>query len=112
MEVDVGHVGELLHATVDEEALEAGHSGLDHGPKLQLHEEPSVVLTQRSVDTDVSVWHRAASLYLIARNDASPEGRVHETPSRGLPLLFVEVAERGGGGDAISVEVFNNKIEQ
>lgn len=39
VEVGLSHVRKLVHAAVDQEALEAGHSGLDHGPELQLHRD-------------------------------------------------------------------------
>lgn len=36
VEISVAHMGKLLHAAVDEETLEAGHAGPDHGPEFQL----------------------------------------------------------------------------
>lgn len=42
VEVGLSHVRKLVHAAVDQEALEASHSGLDHGPDLQLHTHTSL----------------------------------------------------------------------
>lgn len=36
VQIAVSHMRELVNSTVDEEAFEASHSGLDHGPKLKL----------------------------------------------------------------------------
>lgn len=48
VEVGLSHVRKLVHAAVDQEALEASHSGLDHGPDLQLHRHKS--LTKHSTE--------------------------------------------------------------
>lgn len=40
---------------------------------------------------------------LVSRNHSPPEGHVHEALPRRLPQLLLEVRERGGGGDAVSV---------
>lgn len=43
VKVGFGHVRKLIHPTVNQEALEASHSSLDHGPDLELHRHKLLV---------------------------------------------------------------------
>jgi len=41
--------------------------------------------------------------YLVTRDDSAPEGGVHETLALRLAHLLVQVAQRGGRGDAVAM---------
>lgn len=57
VEISVGHVGKLVHPTMDQETLESSHSSLDHGPELLLTGDRESVVCVCFCPTSVqSAW--------------------------------------------------------